>query len=336
METLDFDTIDRPHDRFEAVALVTGQDDQDLLERSMTWEAPGVLSLELVAPDGRDLAAFAPGAHVDLHLAKGLVRQYSLCGDPANRASYRVAVRDVPGGLGSGTIHRQLRPGALVRVSGPRNNFRLDSSPRYLFVAGGIGITPLLPMMRAASRARARWSLLYCIRGTAAAPFLDELRSLGGAISLHVSEDGTRLDAAARLRAPEPDTLLYCCGPEALMTAVEDATHDWPGDSVRFEWFAPRSRPEDEVSGAFQVVCARSGMTLTVPPDRSILSVLTQAGVEVPRSCEQGICGTCECHVLEGEADHRDSILSTAERAANQTMMVCVSRAKGARLVLDL
>jgi tetrachlorobenzoquinone reductase len=311
-------------------------DDQELLVRRMTWEAPGVLSLELVAPDGRDLAGFGPGAHVDLHLGKGVVRQYSLCGDPADRRSYRVAVRDVTGGLGSGTIHRQLRPGALVKVAGPRNNFPLVPAPRYLFVAGGIGITPLLPMMREATRAATPWSLLYCVRRADAAPFMHELRELRGAITLHVSEDGTRLDPFSRLGVPEPGTLLYCCGPAALMTVVEEATADWPAGSVQFEWFTPRSRPEDETSGAFQVVCAISGVTLSVPPDRSILDMLTEAGIEVPRSCEQGICGTCECQVLEGEADHRDSILSTAERAANQSMMVCVSRAKSPRLVLDL
>src|ERR1700679_1332913 len=157
-------------------------DDRSLLIRRMTWEAPGVLSLELVSPDGQDLGAFSPGAHVDLHLADGLVRQYSVCGGPKDRGVYRVAVREVTGGLGSGAIHRQVRPGALVRVVGPRNNFPLLPSPRYLFVAGGVGITPLLPMMRAATGA---WSLLYCVRQAGAAPFLRELRDLGGTVSLH-------------------------------------------------------------------------------------------------------------------------------------------------------
>lgn len=312
------------------------QDDRSLLVRRMTWEAAGVLSLELVSPDGRDLPGFSPGAHVDLHLAPDLVRQYSLCGDPNDRDVYRVAVREVMGGRGSGAIHRQIRPGSLMRMVGPRNNFPLLPSPRYLFIAGGIGITPLLPMMRAATAAGATWSLLYCVRKASDAPFMRDLRDLGGSVVLYASQDGERLDAAERLATQEDDTMVYCCGPESLMTAVEAATATWPDGRVHFEWFAPRSRSETEISGAFQVVCAQSRITLTVPPDRSILDLVTEAGIEAPRSCEQGICGTCECRVLEGDVDHRDSILSAAERAACQTMMICVSRAKGARLVLDL
>jgi ferredoxin len=145
-----------------------------------------------------------------------------------------------------------------------------------------------------------------------------------------------RIDVAARLADAPADTMLYCCGPESLMTDVEAATQHWPEGSVRFEWFAPRSRPEGEIPGAFQLHCAQSGISLTVPPGRSVLDALSDAGIEVPRSCEQGICGTCECRVLEGDIDHRDSILSAAEQAANQTMMVCVSRARSPRLVLDL
>jgi ferredoxin-NADP reductase len=301
-------------------------DDRSLLVRRMTWEAPGVLSVELVSPDGRELVGHSPGAHVDLHLGHGLVRQYSLCGDPNERRVYRVAVRDVAGGSGSGAIHRHVRPGTLLRVVGPRNN---------LFVAGGIGITPLLPMMRAATAAGAAWSLLYCVRRTDAAPFLTELRDLGGDVFLHVSEEGSRLDVSARLGTPEVDTMVYCCGPESLMVAVDEATGAWPEGCVHFEWFAPRSRLL-ETAGTFQVVCVQTGVTLSVPADRSILEIVTEAGIGVPCSCEQGICGTCECRVLEGEVDHRDSILSAAERATNQTMMICVSRAKGARLVLDL
>jgi ferredoxin-NADP reductase len=304
--------------------------------RRMAWEADGVLSLDFVAPDGRDLPAFEPGAHVDLHMPDGQVRQYSLCGDPQDRSTYCVAVRAVEGGRVSRAIHRTLRPGALMPVSLPRNNFTFIASPRYLFIAGGIGITPLLPMMRQATRAGADWTLLFCTRRAEDAPFLAEARALGGEISLHVTERGTRLDAAARLADAPADTAVYCCGPESLMTAVEAATQHWPEGSVRFEWFAPRSRPEDEASGAFQIHCAQSGVSLTVPPDRSVLDALSDAGIEVPRSCEQGICGTCECRVLEGEVDHRDSILSAAEQAANQTMMVCVSRARSPRLVLDL
>ncbi|MBI1200879.1 MAG: 2Fe-2S iron-sulfur cluster binding domain-containing protein [Rhodopseudomonas sp.] len=304
--------------------------------RAIVWEAPGVVSLQLTAPDGSALPAFEPGAHIDLKLPDGTMRQYSLSGDPADTSHYRVGIRAVAGGLSSSYIHRKLRPGELLTVSAPRNNFPLVDSKRYIFVAGGIGVTPLIPMMRQASAKGRAWTLLYCNRRNEDAPFLAEIKALGGEVSLHSTEAGTRLDVAQRLAVVEPDTAVYCCGPESLMTAVEEATAAWPEDSIHFEWFTPRSRPADETSGSFEVVCQRSGLTLTVPSDKSILAVLGEAGIEVPRSCEQGICGTCEVSVIAGEVDHRDSILSSSERAANATMMTCVSRAKGARLVLDI
>ena len=308
----------------------------DVRVRRLTWEAPGVLSLELTAPDGSALPPFEPGAHIDLKLPDGTLRQYSLCGDPADTSHYRLGIRAVSGGLSSSFVHGKLRPGELLTVSAPRNNFPLVGAARYIFVAGGIGITPLITMMREASAKGRPWTLLYCNRRTEDAPFLAEIKNLGGEISFHASEAGTRLDAAQRLGTVQKDTAVYCCGPERLMTAVEEATSAWPEGSVHFEWFTPRSRPAGETSGAFEVVCQQSGLTLTVPPEKSILEVLGEAGIEVPRSCEQGICGTCEVRVISGEVDHRDSILSSAERAANQTMMTCVSRAKSPRLVLDI
>ena len=307
------------------------------LLRRMTYEAPGVLSLDFEAEDGRDLPPFEPGSHIDLHLPDGTIRQYSLCGDPGARGHYRIAVRDVKGGRASRFIHRgELRPGVTVTLGAPRNNFAFEPAAGYLFVAGGIGITPLLPMMRAASAAGTPWSLLLCAPRTADAPFLREARALGGEVSIHASTEGTRLDVATHLRDARPDTLLYCCGPEPLMTAVEQATAAWPEGSVRFEWFTARARPEGEAADTFEVKCAQRGLTLTVPAGRSVLQVLNDAGLEIPCSCEQGICGTCEIPVLEGEVDHRDSILSAAERASNTTMLCCVSRAKSPRLVLDL
>jgi len=304
--------------------------------RSMTWEAPGVLSLVLTAADGSALPPFEPGSHVDLHLPGGTMRQYSLCGDPCDPSHYRIAIRSVSGGVSSQYIHRKLRPGDSLTVSLPRNNFPLGDASRYLFIAGGIGITPLLPMMRAASEGGKPWTLLYCNRSDDEAAFINEIRALGGEVSLHSTAAGTRLDVTQRLAAVEQDMLVYCCGPERLMLAVEAATAAWPEGAVRFEWFAPRSRSEDESSGSFEVVCKASGVTLAVPPDKTLLATLNNAGVAVPCSCEQGICGTCEVRVIAGEVDHRDSILSQAERAANQSMMVCVSRARGARLVLDI
>lgn len=309
---------------------------REVIVRALRYEAPGVLSLELVPTNGKPLPPFEPGAHIDLHLPGNIMRQYSLCGDPNDTSRYRVGIRSVSDGLSSQFVHRKLRPGEVIKVSAPRNNFPLIDADRYLFVAGGIGVTPLIPMMQAASARNKPWTLLYCNKRDTDAPFLDEIRALGGTLSLHSSEAGTRLDVQQRLGQVEENTVVYCCGPERLMTAVEEATAAWPADTVRFEWFTPRSRPADEVSGSFEVVCEQSGLTVTVPPEKSVLEALNDAGIPVPCSCQQGICGTCEVRVIDGEVDHRDSILSSSERAANQTMMTCVSRAKGARLVLDI
>lgn len=314
----------------------TAPEMHEVIVRALRYEAPGVLSLELAPTNGKPLPPFEPGAHVDLHLPGNIMRQYSLCGDPNDTSRYRVGIRSVSGGLSSQFVHRKLRPGEILKISTPRNNFPLIDADRYLFVAGGIGVTPLIPMMRAASARNKPWTLLYCNKRDADAPFLDEIRALGGSLSLHSSQAGTRLDVQQRLGPVEENTVVYCCGPEGLMTAVEEATAAWPADTVRFEWFTPRSRPADEVSGSFEVVCEQSGITVTVPPEKSVLEALNDAGIPVPCSCQQGICGTCEVRVIDGEVDHRDSILSSSERAANQTMMTCISRAKGARLVLDI
>lgn len=303
--------------------------------KRMAWEAPGVVSVDLVAPDGAALPPWEAGSHIDLHLPAAPVRQYSLCGDPDDRSTWRIAVREVPGGVVSGLVHKALRPGAMVETAGPRNSFPLVPSPSYLFIAGGIGITPILPMLRAAQRMGAQATLLLCAKRAGGAPFLEMARGLGEVV-LHCSAEGTRLDVAARLATVEPGTLLYCCGPTSLMTAVEAAAAHWPDGSLRFEWFAPKPRPEGDGADAFDVVCARSALTLRVDASTSVLAALRGAGLDLPSSCEQGVCGTCECRVLEGDVEHRDSILSASERAANAAMMTCVSRAKGARLVLDI
>lgn len=308
----------------------------------VTWEAPRVLSLEFRDPDGQPLPPFEPGAHLDVHLPDGAVRQYSLCGDPADRSVYKVAVLDVTGGRGSRFVHEELRPGRIVAIGGPRNNFRFARAGRYVFIAGGIGITPILPMVRAAAAAGAAWTLHYCVRSAKDAPFLDELARFGGGdLVLHASGEGTRLSVPSVLAAPVEGALVYCCGPERLMRAVEAAAASWPEGTVRFEWFAPKSDPSagevgEMEAGELEVVCARSGLSIAVPAGKSILEALAGQGVEAPCSCEQGVCGTCETAVLEGVPDHRDSILSESERASGRTMMICVSRAKGPRLVLDI
>jgi ferredoxin-NADP reductase len=304
--------------------------------RDKYLETPSVMSLELVSPTGQDLPAFQPGAHIDLHLQDGMVRQYSLSSDPHDLTHYRLGIRLVPGRASSEHIQRKLNPGESLKISAPRNHFPMHEAGNYLFIAGGIGITPLLPMMRAASRRAAPWSLLYCNRHYAEAPFLAEVQSFGGTVSLHSSEAGTRLDVTAALADVGRDTKIYCCGPESLMDAVERATKAWPAGTVNFEWFSPKRQASGQQNNGFEVVCQRAGVTLTVPPDKSILEVLNDAGISVMSSCEQGVCGSCEVRVLSGEVDHRDSILSAAEKASNATAMICVSRARGERLVLDI
>ncbi len=301
--------------------------------------APQVMLVELRDPDGQPLPPAEPGAHIDVHLPDdgASVRSYSLCGDPADRQAYSIAVLNVPGGRGSHFVHGELEPGATVAIGLPRNNFRFDEAPRYLFIAGGIGITPLLPMIRAAAGRGADWTLHYCVRSAEAAPFLGELRALPhGHVELHAADEGRKLTVDALLAATPVDVPIYCCGPQRLMEAVAASAR--PVQDVRFEWFTPRVEPERQAASddSFEVVCARSGVTVTVPPGTSVLEALDAAGVAVDSSCEQGICGTCETTVLEGEPDHRDSVLSDAERAAGKTMMLCVSRARSARLVLDV
>lgn len=303
--------------------------------RSLVWESPDVVSLDLVRVDRAPLSQFEPGAHIDLYLPGEVVRQYSLCSNPSDASHYRIAIRDV-GGVSSHFAHRKVRPGELLTISTPRNNFPLVDADSYIFVAGGIGITPLLPMIWKASASGRKWTLRYCHRLGQDAPFLSEIVNSFGEIVLHSTESGTRLDVEAEFKAVRENTLVYCCGPESLMTAVEDATRHWPESSVHFEWFAPRSNQLDGDADSFEVVCEASDVTLQVPSEKTILAVLNEAGINVPCSCQQGICGTCEVRVLAGEVDHRDSILSSAERAANATMMTCVSRARGPRLVLDI
>ena len=297
--------------------------------------ADGVVLLDLRDPSGSDLPAWAPGAHIDLWPAAGVVRQYSLCGDPADRTVWRIAVLREPDGRGGSlAVHDRLREGDLVEVGGPRNHFPLAPAPRYLFVAGGIGITPLLPMMAAAATAGADWRLHYGGRNRGSMAFRSALTSAyGDRVSIHPQDESGLLDLDAILAAEPPDTPVYCCGPEPLLTAIERRC---PGRPLHVERFAPKEQGEPVRADSFEVELARTGRTLTVPPGKSILRVVEDAGVEVLWSCTEGTCGTCETAVLGGEVDHRDSLLTPEERAANDTMFVCVSRAAGSRLILDL
>jgi len=304
----------------------------------MTHESTGVLSLELVDPDGRDLPTWEPGAHVDLHLPSGLSRQYSLSGDPHDRRRYRLGVlRERAGRGGSAYVHDTLRPGEAVDFAGPRNHFRLEPAAAYVFVAGGIGITPILPMLAAATAASAEWTLLYGGRTAASMAFTDELARYGDRVTLWPQDTHGLLDLDGLLGSPRPDTLVYCCGPEPLLGAVEQRMSAWPAAALHLERFsAPVVERDPAAEHSLELVLAESGRTVSVPEDRSILEVLLDEGVDVLNDCREGICGSCEVKVIEGEVDHRDHVLSEPERAANSCMMVCVSRACGERLVLGL
>ena len=315
-------------------------DEVDLTLRvgSRTTGAEGVVVLDLGDPAGADLPAWAPGAHVDLRLPDGLTRQYSLCGDPADRSRWRIAVlREPESRGGSAHVHDALVEGAVVEVRGPRNHFPLGPAPRYVFVAGGIGITPILPMIDAADTAGAEWELHYGGRSRRSMAFLQSLEeATGQRVTLHPQDEVGLIDLESLLGTPRPGTLVYCCGPEPLLVAVEQRCAGWPEGSLHVERFAPKDVGEPVLTGAFEVELALSGLSLTVPPEKSVLQVVEEAGIDVLSSCTEGTCGTCETTVLSGEVDHRDSLLTPAEQAVNDTMFVCVSRAACPRLVLEL
>ncbi|MBA0050884.1 oxidoreductase [Streptomyces sp. AJS327] len=305
----------------------------DLLVRRMTWEADGVLSVELTHPDGGPLPSWEPGAHVDLHL-DGLVRQYSLCSDPRTPRTYRVGVLNEPSSRGgSRHVHARLRPGGRVTVSAPRNHFALEDAAGYVFVAGGIGVTPILAMAREAARRGAEWRMVYGGRSRSSMAFLDELTALGGDVTVVPHDEHGHIDLDAALAGLPDGTLVYCCGPEALLAAVEARC---PAEQLRVERFAAPVVERSGDDAAFEVECRTSGLTLSVGADMSILDAAESAGLDVVSSCRDGICGSCETRVLDGTPDHRDFLLSEAERAAGATMMICVSRRASGRLALDL
>lgn len=300
-------------------------------------ESDGVVALTLAALDGRRLPDWAPGAHIDLVLPNGITRQYSLCGDRWDAYSYRVGVLREPAGRGgSEFVHNSLRVGDLVGVGGPRNNFALAPAPRYLFIAGGIGITPILPMIGQADMLDADWRLLYGGRSRSSMAFQDELARYPDRVRLVPQDEEGLLDIAGFLGEPRADVRVYCCGPAPLLAALAVATERWPRHAVRTERFVAAEVAAPARDTPFEIELARTGRTVAVGPRQSVLEAVRQAGVEVLSSCRQGVCGTCETGVLAGEPDHRDSILDDDERRAGDCMFVCVSRSRGERLVLDL
>ena len=297
--------------------------------------ADGVVSLRLELPDGGDLPAWTPGAHVDLLLGDDLVRQYSLCGDPTDRGQWRVGVLLEPESRGGSVAVHALTEGALVRARGPRNHFSLVPSRRYVFIAGGIGITPLLPMIGQVAASGAEWHLYYGGRSLSTMAFRDELAEHGDRVTFVPADEMGPIDLASILGEPQADTVVYTCGPEGLLGAVEQKCEAWPDGALHLERFSGLPI-DDSDNAAFEVELERTGITLEVGPEQSVFEVVREAGVSVLGSCLEGICGTCETEVLDGEIDHRDSVLDDEERESNELMMICVSRCKGDRLKLDL
>lgn len=299
-----------------------------------TREADGVVSFVLADAGGAELPRWEPGAHVDLCLP-GFTRQYSLCGDPADRHRYRLGVLLEPAGRGgSRFVHERLRTGCTVDVRPPRNHFRFVPATEYLFIAGGIGLTPLLPMIARAEAVGRPWRLIYGGRTRTSMAFLDELATYGDKV-LVVPQDEHGLLELVDLLAEPAERHVYCCGPEPLLAAVERLCADWPAGRLHVERFTARVAHGADEQATFEVECAESGVSITVPPGQTMLDALLAAGVDLNYDCREGTCGTCELDLLEGVADHRDAVLSPEERDAGELIFPCVSRARSGRLVVD-
>ena len=313
-----------------------------LVVAAKTAAADGVVSLVLRRRDGSRLPDWTPGAHLDLVLPDGTTRQYSLHGDPREAAVYRIAILREQGGRGgSRYIHDELREGDTVGFGGPRNNFRLTPASAFAFVAGGIGITPILPMLRAASALGSPWRLLYLGRTRSRMAFRDELARYGDRVMIRPSDEHgatdirSWLDSGADARAMA-ETKLYACGPTRLVeTIAELGTERRPG-WTRVERFAAAERGEPARTTPFDVEVAGSGRVIRVSPGVPITDALRSAGFDLLTSCSRGVCGTCETRIVAGAPDHRDSILDDAERADGACFFPCVSRSHSDRLVLAL
>lgn len=306
-----------------------------------TPQAEGICSFELADAAGRALPPYDAGAHIDVHVAPGLVRQYSLCGEPGT-SRWRIGVLLEPASRGgSATLHGRLQAGDHLQVSAPRNLFPLVAAEHTLLIAGGIGITPMLAMAQALAAQGRSFSLHYACRSEAHVAFRQDLADprLADKVHLHLGNGpaAQKLDLAALLAGQPPATHVYTCGPLRLMDAVFEHARlaGWPEDRLHRECFsaAPSARHDD---GSFTLRLARSGREVHVSADRSALEALLAEGVDVPSSCETGVCGTCLTRVIEGEPDHRDSFLTPAERAANNQFTPCCSRSRSELLVIDL
>ncbi len=303
----------------------------------MTWMAEGVVGLRLSAPEATPLTEWEPGAHIDIRLPSGTNRQYSLCGDPAERRHYEIAVRlEAAGRGGSAEIHGTALIGRELEVSAVRNHFQLCDADEYLLVAGGIGITPLIPMARALTARGAAWSAVYCGRGVATMAFRTELAASSDRITVVDTATQPRPDLKALIGELGPGAAVYCCGPNRMLDEVTEIC-EAAGIRCESERFGPTGVQAE--TGAYEEVeleLRRSGTTVIAPAETSLLQAIRDAGVDIESDCEEGYCGTCETRVLDGVPDHRDVVLSKTERTAGRTFLPCVSRACGRKLVLDL
>jgi vanillate O-demethylase ferredoxin subunit len=313
---------------------------QRVTVREIRQETSDIRSFELASADGTTLEPYAPGAHIDVHVAPGLVRQYSLYEPPGACDSYFIAVkRELQSRGGSAGIHERVKTGDMLTISVPRNNFALaDSAKHSVLLAGGIGVTPIVSMAGHLRGAGASYDLHYFTRSAAEAALLSRLRREHGerlrAHHIDPAQVAQRLNDV--IPAYRPGTHLYLCGPAPFMSLARERVRDWPTDAVHFEYFVNELLETPSEAGAFMVELARSGRSFAVGPNETILDVLSANGVEVPTSCEQGVCGTCITKVLRGRPDHRDVFMTDEEHAANDKITICVSRCLDGRLVLDL
>lgn len=303
-------------------------------------EAEGIDSFELGLEGGGSLPGFSAGSHIDVHLPNGMVRQYSLCNDSAERQRYRIAVlRDPASRGGSAAMHEQVKAGDLLTISEPRNHFPLERAPHTLMLGGGIGITPLLCMAQRLKAIGDSFELHYCTRSLSRTAFRDELIPFGSRAKLHIDDgpQSQKLDLPVLLNAQPAGARLYVCGPTGFIDFVAHAakSRGWPADHTHVEHFGGARQ---DISGdrEFRVKLASTGKTYTISAEKSVATALREQGVEFLVSCEQGVCGTCLTRVLEGQCDHRDLYLTQEEKAANNQFMPCCSRSKGPLLVLDL
>ena len=306
-----------------------------------TTEAEDIVSLELASIDDNPLPLFSAGSHIDVHVPGGLIRQYSLCNNPVERHRYQIAVLREPQSRGGSIGMHHIKVGDVVRISEPRNLFPLTPADHYLLIAGGIGVTPILCMAERLSTVGASFSMHYCSRSPERAAFLSRISTSQFSARSHVYFDNTdvreKLDLGKIIDAAPPGTHIYVCGPSGFIDFVTDTTRirGWPTDRVHLEYFG--NVPQDtDGDTAFEVKIASSGERYPIPADKSVWSTLLEHGIDIPVSCEQGICGTCITRVLQGTPDHRDVYLTDEEKAKNDQFAPCCSRARTALLVLDL